>query len=67
MVRIKGETHVDYFTITCVSCGNPVAIERYRWVGGVPQIDVSCSTCKEHAEFKLPVQNWIKALPPESA
>jgi hypothetical protein len=66
MFQIKGETRVDYFHLLCTKCGEAVTVESFRWVGGVPQIKVSCKTCKASGDFKLPVPTWISALPPSA-
>ncbi len=58
MLRIEGETRVDYFHILCESCGDHVRVDYKGFVGGVPEIEASCPMCGESSRFKLMVGDW---------
>ncbi len=63
MLKIKGEIRVDYFHLECENCGEWVRVENLRWVGGVPQVEVTCSKCEEHDDLKLHPPTWAKIVP----
>lgn len=46
MLTITGEQRVDYFHILCAECGEHVDVLYKGYVGGVPEIEASCSSCK---------------------
>ena len=65
MLTIKGETRGDYFHMECEKCGESVSLKNLRWVGGVPQVEVTCSECEEHNDLKLHPPTWIYIVFPD--
>ena len=65
MLRIRGETKVEYFDVTCEACKTSVALSNLRMVGGVPQIEAVCEDCGEKGDFKLHVKSWVGLVLPE--
>ena len=63
MLKIKGETRGEYFHLGCEKCGESVSLKNLRWVGGVPQVEVTCSKCEEHDDIKLWTPTWISIVP----
>ena len=65
MLRIKGEIRGEYLHLECEKWGGSVGLKNLRWVGGVPQVEVTCSKCEEHDELKLHPPTWIDIVPPD--
>lgn len=66
MLTLIGETRGEYLHIECGACGNAVELTNLRWVGGVPQVEATCATCNESADFKLHGPTWVDGLPMQS-
>jgi hypothetical protein len=52
MLKIKGETKVDYFHFLCTKCGEAVNGELGK-DGAVPTIDFKCRKCRQETTLKL--------------
>ena len=65
MLRIKGETKVEYFDVACEVCDKSVRLSNLRMVGGVPQVEAACESCGETGDFKLHVKSWLDIVLPE--
>ena len=65
MLTIKGETRDDYLRMECEKCREPVSLKNLQWVGGVPQVEVTCSKCEEHDDLKLHPPTWIYIVFPD--
>ena len=62
MLRIRGETRVDYFWIVCEACGEHVTVKALSWDNGVPQIEFECEACEERDKLKLQGQHWLDVI-----
>jgi len=63
MLRIKGETRMEYFQVLCEDCGGWVRLTNARWVGGVPEVEAKCSKCGTSGNFKLHPPSWMDLIP----
>ena len=57
IMRIRGETRLDYFWIVCEECNKDVTVETLDWDNGVPQIKFNCEECGP-SSLKLHLSQW---------
>ncbi len=62
-IKIRGETHVDYFELLCEKCDEQTTNE---YLGGetlgVPHFEATCKKCGGSAKLKFNAAHW-KGLP----
>ncbi|MFN2399129.1 MAG: hypothetical protein ABR543_10900 [Gemmatimonadaceae bacterium] len=59
MFTVSGKGHDEYFNIICDKCNGLVQVKSSGWHGGVPEVEMTCTTCKTRAQFKVPLKQWI--------
>ena len=64
MLRIRGETRDDYFTVLCARCNAPVKMEYLGWDPQVPQFKATCPGCGQGNVLKV-APAMMPGLPPK--
>jgi hypothetical protein len=65
-MKVKGEIRVDYFHLECGECSGPhnhLRLSKARWVGGVPQVVMTCPNCGATDDVKLHPTAWMDVIP----
>lgn len=65
-MSIKGESHVDYFNITCGKCGESTKNKYLGWDPSVPHFEATCKRCGTTDIYKLSHSEW-EGLPPKNS